>query len=230
MLQYVTNTSSSRNFPLLSVVAVLTSLALLTACVSSPVVVPTTLDLGPEINRDVSILIIPPCLKFESIQDEKPLKVSDYNGDAIENQMIAVAQQALNSKGFAAHDLKTYSLSSTPETDDRFRSISPKLSQGVVSDGDKLYMKQLASSDDRLSVLVSYIKVKVGTGAAWNPITGWIRTANSSCFLHSALIHCTTGQVLWKNQIFLRELPQIESESFSDSLELLYKTLPKRKQ
>lgn len=230
MLQYVTNTSSSRNFSLLSVVAALTSLALFTACVSSPVVVPKTTDLAPEINRDLSILIIPPCLKFESIQDEKPLKASDYNGDAIEKRMIAVAQQALNSKGFAAHDRETDSRSSTPETDNRFYSLSPKLSQGVVSDGDKRYMKQLASTDDRLSVLVSYIKVKVGTGAAWNPMSGIIRSDNSSCFLHSALIHCTTGQVLWKNQIFLRELPQIESESFSDSLDLLYRNFPNRKQ
>jgi len=79
-----------------------------------------------------------------------------------------------------------------------------------------------------ITLLVNYVKVKVGSAGTWNPNSGAITSSNSKSTLHAALIQCTTGKALWMDKVLLRELPILSSQRFSDALKLLFINFPQK--
>jgi len=71
--------------------------------------------------------------------------------------------------------------------------------------------------------------VKVGQSGTWNAYSGAITSSNSSSLLKVSLVQCN-GEVLWKNQVLLRQIPNLNDEKFKESLDILYSTLPKIKE
>lgn len=205
------------------------SLLVLVACAARPVVVISQAP-DSQVISDIDVLVPQPFLQFERIQDERILSASDYQGDAIEASLLSASKNAVELRGFAMVDCRSLQSKEIVELCDQLRSISPKLSRGLISNETEILLKRFASFNKRFAVLVTFLQVKVGPGSFWNPSGGAIRSSMSSSLLRIALIHCVTKQILWKNQVLLRQLPQAESRQFSESLDLLYQSLPNGKE
>jgi hypothetical protein len=210
---------------------VMSVLLLFTSCAHKPVT--DTASPAPllTVTPNIDILVLRPLLKFERIQDEAPLPHSDYQGGAIEADLFATARNVIESKRFIMVDSQAHQDMNIAELCEKLQSQSAKLSRGIVSDEIEISLKQLASFNERSAVFVQLFRVKIGPeGYWWKPLTGEIASSMSSSSLQASLIHCSTGQVLWRKQVLLRGLPRPGSSQFSEMLKLLYQDFPRRKE
>lgn len=186
----------------------------------------TIIGSAPEskVSSDSSIAILRPLLKFERIHDEAVVPASDYDGDAIETRIVTMARNVIGSRNIALTDQNVDKV----RMYHKLNAIIPKLSRGIVNNDAGILLKSIATTDTHVSVLVSYVRVKVGSGGSWNPNSGAITSSNSKTILHAALIQCATGKVLWMDQVLLREAPQLSNSRFSEALELLFLKFPQK--
>jgi hypothetical protein len=206
----------------------LTCLVLLTSCGKRPVVINTSPSSDFAIASDIDIIILRPLLRFERVQDEAPLPASAYEGDVFEARLHASARDIIDSKKFALFDARAHQELRMVELCEQLCLGSPNLSTGIVSGEIQNSLRQLASFNERLAVLVQFLRVKIGPGGYYNPSTGQMGSSMSSSLLQASLIHCATGKVLWKSQVFQRGLLLAKSSQLSEMLMLLYQNFPKR--
>jgi len=199
----------------------------LSSCATRPILVATS-PVSGEVAPNTDIIIVQPLLKFERVYDEAILPASDYQGNAIEAKMLAYAKSVVETRKFVIVDPQIYHEVEVAGLFNQLCSMSPKLSMGVVDNGANILFKRLASSNERIAVLMQFFKVKVGPDGKIS--TFGITSAMSSSVLQASLISCSTGKVLWRSQVLTRQLPQPESQQFSEALELLYQSFPRRKE
>jgi hypothetical protein len=166
-----------------------------------------------KVDPDTAIFILRPFLRFERIQDEAILPVPHAQEAAITSRLLTAAHDAVQSRKLVIVDCQTQGQAEVALCN-QLSSLSPRLSQGVMSDDIRVLLKRLASLKEHHAVLVNLLLVKVGPSGYWNPNTGQIGSAMSYLQLKAALIHCDTERVLWMNQVLLRQLPKIESPEF----------------
>jgi len=180
-----------------------------------------------KVGSDDTIVILRPLLKFERIHDEAVISAADYDGDAIETSLVTMAKNIIGSRDIALTNFKGRNEDESGINKKLISSI-PKLSRGIVNNVNGDLIKSVATIDAHITVLVSYVRVKVGSDGSWNANSGAITSSNSKTILHAALIQCATGKVLWMDQVLLREVPQISSSRFSEALELLFLKFPQK--
>ncbi len=206
------------------------TILLFTSCAHKPVTDTTSSAPRLTVAPNIDILVLRPLLKFERVQNEAPLPASDYQGDAIEAELFATARNVIESKNFIMVDSRAHQDMKIAELCEKLHSQSAKLSRGIVSGEIEVSLKQLASFNERSAALVQLFQVKIGPSGYWNPGSGAIASSMSSSSLQASLIHCSTGQVLWRKQVLLRGLPRAGNSEFSEMLKLLYQDFPERRE
>lgn len=177
----------------------------------------------------LKIVSLNPLLQFERINDESILNPENYSGNEIEAKMIQISTNMLVKKNFKIVKPEELENREFDELFSRLQKMSSKLSVGYLSPEAKEILKKLSSFDENLVILSQYLYVKVGEGGTWNSYTGAITSSNSSSLLKVSLVHCNE-EVIWKNQVLLREIPGPDNEKFLESLDILYSLLPKSKE
>ena len=177
-----------------------------------------------------SILILKPLVRFERLKDESRLPDSSYGGDAFGTKLVIDAITEVDSHHFIPVDTRSSSNGKLVSIYNSLQSMSPEITSGFINNKAKGILIQLDSLMEHPLVLVQYFKVKIGTGGSWDPYSGAITSSNSSTSFFASLISCKTGEVFWKNQVLLRDSPQINNLNFKESIDLLYKTFPMRKE
>jgi len=180
-----------------------------------------------KVSSDSAVLILKPMLKFERIHDESVIPASEYDGNAIEIEVINVTKNMISSRNIALADIQSDDISED-KIFDQLNTGIPKLARGVVKDEASVLLKSIATNEPNISILVSYFRVKVGSDGSWDPNSGAIRSSNSKVILNAALIQCATGKVLWLDQVLLREIPKLSSPEFYDALDLLFMHFPQK--
>ena len=205
-------------------------LLLLSSCTTNPIVVSTMQPTYKAVlPNDSKIIILRPLLRFERLRDEVILNASEFGGTAIEDSLYAAARAAAAKSKIEVID---YDSINTPEFFNlcsKLRSLSSQLAAGHINDEVKEILQRLSVLNPNLLVLSHFLYVKVGPRGYWNPCTGAIGSSMSTSFFQASLIHCNTGKILWKNKVFLRQLPRVNSPNFKESIQLLYANFPKTK-
>lgn len=81
-----------------------------------------------------------------------------------------------------------------------------------------LQQLQGASGAD-LACLIT-LKVKGGRGAGYNPLNGSMSQATSSSSFKVVILSLSTGEILWKNEVYVRKLPT--DQVITESIGLLF--------
>ena len=202
----------------------------LNSCANKPIAGTTSSAMDLTLDSDITILTLRPFLKFERMENEAPLPASDFQSDAIERILLTAATDVAESRKIVKIDCQTQGEAEIAELCNQLYSLSPRLSKGLINDEANVLLKHLTSLKEHYAVLSHLVRVKVGPGTLYNPMSGLIHSSMSHTLLRASLIDCKSGQVLWKNQVLLRELPRTESTQFTESLELLYQNFPKTKE
>lgn len=211
-------------------VPILAIMFTIVSCATRPIAISTTRTYEGAFPLSSEVLILSPLLKFERLHDETILDPSEFGGPAIISNLNARARNALVKGKFRI--AQTESLKATEFVDllSRLQSLSSSLSTGQVKDEANGILKRLSAQNQHLLILSHFLYSKVGPGGYWNPNTGAIGSSMSTCRIRVSLIQCSTAQVLWKNEVILRQLPQVGSSTFEEALDLLYTNFPEAKE
>lgn len=213
---------------LLPLFLLISSLSVLCSCATpDPIRTAKNSTSNLKVSSDSTILVLRPMLKFERIHDESVIPASDYDGNAIETAVINATKKMIGSRNIVLTDIESSDIDEKKIFNQLDSSI-PKLARGVVRDATGILLKSINTNDSDVSILVSYYRVKVGSDGSWNPNSGSITSSNSKVILNASLIQCTTGKVLWVDQVLLREIPKLSSPEFYDALNLLYENFPQK--
>ena len=183
----------------------------------------------PALGSKTNVFVFRPLLAFERLHDEAPLDSFAFHGRALENRLKSEFEAMLKNRKIeiAAPGIRKEVLTSNFPAE--IRKKLPKLSRGLIDKESTTLLQSLASYDENMTILVNYVDVKVGSRGSWDPNTGLITSQNSKSLFRAALFQCSTGQLLWKDEIFLRELPELSSERFAESIDLLLLNFPCKK-
>jgi len=178
----------------------------------------------PKLGTNVTVFVSPALIKFERLHDEAPLDASAYQGKAIEIRLGSVSRSMIRKRKITivTPDIEASTLPT------EIREKLPKWSRGIIDAQSTSLLQSLAFHDANMAILANYIDAKVGSRGTWDPNSGAITSDNSRSVFRSALLDCTTGQLLWKGEILLRELPKLTSKRFTESLDLLFLNFPHR--
>lgn len=185
-------------------------------------------DIKPKVNQQVSpevrVIVIDPLVQFEDVRSDRIVPSSASQDEIFRSRLLAAATGEVEARKLGM--VKPESFSDLHVADDcaRLRSMSSRLARGSVTEEAREILKRLADVNDGYAVLVQFMRVKVGPGGSWNPYSGAITSSISSTLLQAALVASKTGQVIWKNEVFVRKTFRPDSPKFTKNLGLLYQT------
>jgi len=81
-------------------------------------------------------------------------------------------------------------------------------------------LKQVADISGAGVACVQTVRVKVGSGAMYDPNSGAMAQGTNSTAIAIAFVSLTTGEVVWKNEAFVRYLPS--SGKFEKAVKMLF--------
>jgi hypothetical protein len=182
------------------------------------------------IPKNARILILKPLLKFEQLKDEAAVDSSTYSGPVIESKLNDAAKDAATKRNTAIVEAAALGSPELVDLCAKLQPLSSRLASGQLNDEAKNMLLRLSEADKELLIISNFLQVKVGPGGYWDPNTGSIGSSMSTSQFRISLINCSTGQVMWKDELLVRDLPQVnDSKKFAEYVQLLYTNFPEKK-
>lgn len=178
--------------------------------------------------RRIVGIIVPPRVRYESLHDEAPLDAAAFGGKSVEIVLRSESRSWLRNNNVS---VQTVGIDGTEEeaTNSVVHTIhqqAPKLSRGTIDASSREALRMLGGNETGSAVMINFVNVKVGTTGSWDSNSGAITAPNSRSVFRAALIDCATGEVLWRNEVLLREVPVTTNKRFAETMDLLYSNLP----
>ena len=113
-------------------------------------------------------------------------------------------------------------------TDDQLRickELDPlvvHLAQGSIRAGIRPPLRHASDEQAGCAVLATLLHVELGPGDYYNSFTGQMGSESSTSAFHAALTRCETGEVLWTNEVLLREAPDARNSGYAEALHALF--------
>ena len=106
----------------------------------------------------------------------------------------------------------------------------------LLGDAARELLADVCLDNEDTAVLVQYLRVKIDSetyGKDWidgRIIFGGIylgpgKADLSSTHLRAALLSCTTGKVIWRNSVFIRDAPKIKTPEFDNAVTSMFENL-----
>lgn len=181
---------------------------------------------GATDNTSRRVLLLSPCIKFESLQDETPLDSARFDSKSLTQQMTKTAEQRLQAEGFKVISLDTSfqeaSISSGKIS--RESCIVARDYKGKESIPALAELSQQVHSD---LILALYLRVRVGGKGVWETavVSGGFTPGQSETFLAAALVDPAKDEANWKNQVLERKILKPESDSMKRALDALFASM-----
>jgi hypothetical protein len=193
-------------------------------CAAAPVT--STVKSGPERLSVSAVLVVRPAIRFQRVEDDVEVTMPEEGRRAYEAKLLVAAGVAVERSGLALA-----SLSGDPDTDSALSVLHAselRLARGLTNDATLAAMRRLAGRNPDVAVLVHAFEATVGPGGTWNAWSGAITSSMSRSAFRAALVMCSSGEVLWAQQVQLRDLPAVDASPFQDALTALYASFPRK--
>lgn len=174
----------------------LTWVVMVSGCDPTPISRATIIPVASAVAPTKTVVILPPLVTFQRIEDESPLPAADYKADDIETSLLTAATKSLSSHNSSLIDCSRVAPAEVTEICRELGRYAPQLARGAVREDARPLLHRLAGNIGGATVLAHSLLGKVGPGAYWDPNTGAIRSGISSSVLRAALIDSENGQVL----------------------------------
>lgn len=174
-----------------------------------------------------NIILFPPLIKYESIENEKELLNYRFKGEEASiffvNKSVEILEEKglniLNTSSKLSNDaifLKAYNKISNTKKDFFRSSLSSEIIENL-----EIFKK----SYSRPYILALSIRVKIGNESTYNFYTGAITDDGSYSRLKAVLIDSEGGGNLWKNEVQLNNIPISENKDYVNAIKLLFHEL-----
>jgi hypothetical protein len=209
--------------------------ALLCGCATTPE--PMLIQQSPVGGKEVispdwtTVLIMPPFMDYKDVRTEKELSPNLYGGQATARNITDAASRSIQGNGFKAFDDKDLGPDQKKVVDEALRDLGNQVDEWARKSKEKTlpvsFTQKLRDETNAEAVLFNLLKVKVGEGAYGFPGSGAIAPGASTSHLVAFLVDVRTGNVVWRNELFLRDRPG--TSVFNKSLEMLFSKFPAKK-
>lgn len=174
------------------------------------------------IDDKTGILIIPPKITFERKDTGQQVSEVNIDTEQIEKWICNISKEEIKEKEFLVLDKMASekddeiraTINSMKECCDQLVRPNPKISYLEV-------IKSTCGGNKTSAVLLQYLRVKVGSDEEWSFIAlppaffGMMpKVKKSTSSLRSVIRECSTGKILWQNELFIRELPNMQSKTY----------------
>ena len=150
---------------------------------------------------------------------EKVRSIVTQKGFNVEESYIKV-KGPLNLNTNSANKYSSYTFSI-----DEVAHFLIEFSKGYVSPKGQILLQQNCPSQNYLLLALS-LKFHHGEGVSWNPNTGELRPSTHKTCLFAGLIDCSSNEVIWKNSIILRGIPNKPNDDFNETIDVLFANFP----
>lgn len=171
-----------------------------------------------------SVFLFPPHLSYERVENETALPPDEYGADETSLLLISTTKRKLIEKGMRiltsesiSEDKRAKMVPILKKLENKYRVLASyyKSKKEVMP-----LLQKLKKISDASIACVQLLRVKVGSGPMWDPVSGQVRPGTSSSDVRIVLISLFTGEHLWANEVFVRSLPS--DKPFSNALEMLF--------
>jgi len=201
----------------------------LTACNVTPVVVeqpPQSLAL-PIVPTGQIVFLLPAQVTYQRVDTEEPLPPPNLGEISREALLTSIVERALANKGLEVIALDKLSESQQIQIRAVIESLKEKrqiLASSYKDKGEVVpLLQQLHILSGAHLVCVSTLLVKVGKAGYYIPQGSMWQGTSSSAF-KVALVSLSTGEHLWRNEVYVRKLPN--DRTVNDSMTLLLQLDP----
>jgi hypothetical protein len=169
------------------------------------------------------VVVLPPSLVFEKLQDESPLDAAKFGGPELAKQLMEAGEQNLRNKGLGILASTDY----LPQTADSVGKLIPmtgRIARGSLTEASRAAMADLAGSGQGPTLLFAqFLRIRVGSkNGYWNPINGAIGSGQLETVLAAALVDPANGTIVWKNEVLVRKILAPGSRDLTEALSALY--------
>jgi hypothetical protein len=191
-------------------------------CTASDTIGHDRKDYGaPSVRVPLRILVLPPKLTFEKVDNESPIDGESYKAAELRARIVGLSEAYLREKRVAKVESvgsQRPPVAQIVETANRAFSATPDPQLAGL-------IRRIGSAGEPTEVLVQYIRVKVGAGGFWDPTSGTIASRTSSSQFHAALFDSRTGQMIWRNAVEMHEVPVSNSGTLEKTVRELLSTV-----
>lgn len=171
-------------------------------------------DKVKEIPAHSSILICDSRIIFENIVNEMIYEFPDAS--QLNSLFVAEAKNAIASSNAQINIIdKTSAINTVYQPHcQELSGLAKKLALGQLDDYAYQILKKLSAPNKNIYVLSHELYAKTGPGGSWDPYSGAISSTSSVARYRISLIDCQTGEVIWKNEKYIRKIPDYKSTKF----------------
>jgi len=199
----------------------------LTSCVTSKTTTTTDKDATHNLlPPSIMIWVLPPKVSFESVDNSNESLNDAFNPQDLSKQIQQIAMEEARRGGFHSKRFPNNNVAV------QLQDSSNKLVRSSVQSNSFLEIVQKTCDETpNGSLLLHYLRVKVGQERSWKPVFGGTAVylnptvGMSSSYLRAVIRDCRNGRVLWNNELFARELANMDSATFMDSVRELYTSI-----
>lgn len=151
---------------------------------------------------------------------------------AVTNSLVSFANQSLAKRGYQTVESGYPAIQNQPVLQEilgRWAEEPRELLRPWSKNRDQI-LRELRMMKESLgvdAVLVQLMDVKVGSPGTWDAMaSGRITSETSTSDLKTGLVESGSGRVVWKREVFFRDVPN--AKLLDDSLRILYGDFPAR--
>ena len=173
---------------------------------------------------DMGVIILKPKVTFELLENEKTCNSEGVKIEEIGQLLLDISEEKIHSIGLHSSALPEVSNANKNGTKTVKESIfaADRLVRFKLNEADLNKLRSVCGMGSKKAVLIQYLRVKVDNEKAWL-ILGLLET--SSSYLRAVIRDCQSGEVLWKNEAFIRKNPNMERGIFEDAIRTMYDNL-----
>ena len=204
--------------------------AFLIGCSATPVMVQQSSKNGsktvvPEWNN---IFLLTPTLSFKEVKTEQELPPERYGSESILEHLVDYVGETVSQKGFKVIHQTDMAGGQQTELGQVLSSLNNLANKLTKRRKPKRHildtLHALHDHTGAEGLLVHVFRVKVGSGGTWDPNSGAITPGSSTSHIIACLIDIETGEVMWRNEVFVRCM--LDPEKLHECLDMLYSTFP----
>ncbi|MBX3745861.1 MAG: hypothetical protein KF833_11190 [Verrucomicrobiae bacterium] len=168
------------------------------------------------------MIVLPPQLRYEHIETEAVLDGAMFQEADVRTSMMEAAMRSLREAGCAVVQAPTLGSGDGASGWDGLVARSVELLRPGGPGRAIAELSEASGHDPGRVVLVHHVRVKVGPRGTWDPNSGAITSPMSSAHFRAALIRCMDGEVLWRSEVFLRQVPRAGNRKHQEAIQSLY--------
>jgi hypothetical protein len=173
------------------------------------------------------ISVIPPKVAYDSYGPEGSGRKTPCSPDEVSNWVREISVRVLGEKGFHVAEFPVGSpRAAEGSVAQRISSLADQyVRTRRTPEAPTALLNEISDQPGPGAVLVLYFEVKTAPKGYWNAWDGSMGVGMSNSDLRGALLDSRTGELLWRGEMYIRDVPDTENQRFETAISGVFTNL-----